>query len=138
MTTSTALHHLITGAIVMGYAVAGLFFARFWRQTRDRLFLIFAIAFWLLGVQRLALALTAEMLEGVGRGELARQVRHHEAAGVETYGWLPQSSSIDALADYAESQGAHLVVVPNHSDHRNLADFIRGRDTDVRGPARDG
>ena len=64
MTTSTAaLHHLIAGAIVMGYAVAGLFFARFWRQTRDRLFLIFAIAFWLLGVQRLALALTAEMLE---------------------------------------------------------------------------
>lgn len=74
--------------------------------------------------------LTAEMLEGVGRAELARQVRIHEAAGVETYGWLPQSSSIDALADYAESQGAHLVVVPDHSDHRNLADFIRGRDTD--------
>jgi hypothetical protein len=63
MTTSTAALHLITGAIVMGYAVAGLFFARFWRQTRDRLFLIFAIAFWLLGVQRLALALTVEMLE---------------------------------------------------------------------------
>jgi hypothetical protein len=77
--------------------------------------------------------LTAEMLEGVGRAELARQVRHHEAAGVETYGWLPQCSSIDALADYAESQGAHLVVVPGHSDHRNLADFIRGRDTDGLG-----
>ena len=63
MTTSTAALHLVTGAIVMGYAVAGLFFARFWRQTHDRLFLIFAIAFWLLGVQRLALALTAEMVE---------------------------------------------------------------------------
>ena len=63
MTTSTAALHLITGAIVRGYAVAGLVFARFWRQTRDRLFLIFAIALWLLGVQRLALALTAEMLE---------------------------------------------------------------------------
>jgi len=60
MTTSAAALHLVTGAIVMGYAVAGLFFARFWRQTHDRLFLIFAIAFWLLGMQRLALALTAE------------------------------------------------------------------------------
>ncbi len=52
---------LIPGAIVMGYAVAGLFFLRFWRQTRDRLFLIFAISFWLLGAQRLALALTVEV-----------------------------------------------------------------------------
>lgn len=54
---------LIGGAIVMGYAVTGLFFLRFWRQTRDRLFLIFAISFWLLGGQRLALALTAETAE---------------------------------------------------------------------------
>jgi hypothetical protein len=54
---------LVPGAIAMGYAVAGLFFLRFWRQTRDRLFLIFAISFWLLGAQRLALALTAEIVE---------------------------------------------------------------------------
>jgi hypothetical protein len=54
---------LIAGAIVMGYAVAGLFFLRFWRQTRDRLFLIFAISFWLLGAQRLALALSFQMVE---------------------------------------------------------------------------
>ena len=54
---------LISGAIVMGYAVVGLFFLRFWRETRDRLFLIFAGAFWLLGVQRLALALAGNMVE---------------------------------------------------------------------------
>jgi Family of unknown function (DUF5985) len=54
---------LISGAIVMGYAVAGLFFFRFWRQTHDRLFLIFAGAFWLLGVQRLALAFSRNMVE---------------------------------------------------------------------------
>ena len=59
----STLSQLITGAIVMGYAVAGLFFARFWRQTRDRLFLIFAISFWLLGTQRLALALTSAVVE---------------------------------------------------------------------------
>jgi uncharacterized membrane protein HdeD (DUF308 family) len=46
-----------SGMIVMGYAVAGLFFLRFWHDTHDRLFLLFAIAFWLFGVQRLLLSL---------------------------------------------------------------------------------
>jgi hypothetical protein len=50
--------HLISGAIVMGYGVAALFFLRFWRETRDRLFLIFSLAFWILGIQRLALNLS--------------------------------------------------------------------------------
>ena len=54
---------LISGAIVMGYAVAGLFFLRFWQETRDRLFLIFAGAFWLLAVQRLALVFSRNMVE---------------------------------------------------------------------------
>lgn len=58
-----AVSHLISGAILMGYLVAGLFFLRFWRETRDRLFLIFAIAFVILGAQRIALVLTREMLE---------------------------------------------------------------------------
>jgi hypothetical protein len=54
---------LVSGAIVMGYAVVGLFFLRFWRETRDRLFLIFAGAFWILGAQRLALVLSRGMVE---------------------------------------------------------------------------
>lgn len=58
-----AVNQLVSGAILMGYLVAGLFFLKFWRDTRDRLFLIFAIAFVLLGVQRLALVLTREMIE---------------------------------------------------------------------------
>lgn len=49
----------LMGAIMMGFAVAGLFFLRFWRRTGDRLFLIFALAFWLLGLNRLALVLIA-------------------------------------------------------------------------------
>ncbi len=48
----TQLVHLASGAIVMGYFVAGLFFLQYWRDTRDRLFLVFAVAFWMLGVQR--------------------------------------------------------------------------------------
>jgi hypothetical protein len=54
---------LASGAIAMGYAVAGLFFLRFWRGTRDRLFLIFGGAVWILGLQRLALAFTPDMVE---------------------------------------------------------------------------
>ena len=40
------------GAILFGFAVAALLLLRFWRRTRDRLLLWFAIAFALLGVQR--------------------------------------------------------------------------------------
>lgn len=54
---------IVSGAIAMGYAVAGLFFLRFWRETRDRLFLIFSGAFWLLGIQRLALVFSRDMIE---------------------------------------------------------------------------
>lgn len=53
-----ALSPLASGFLVAGYAVAGLFFLRFWRETRDRLFGAFAAAFWLLAAQRLALALS--------------------------------------------------------------------------------
>lgn len=38
------------GAISMACAVIGLFFLRFWRRTGDRLLLIFASAFFLLGL----------------------------------------------------------------------------------------
>ena len=51
-----ALSMMVSGMLVMGYLVAALFFLRFWRETRDRLFGIFAGAFFLLGVQRTLLA----------------------------------------------------------------------------------
>jgi len=53
----------LSGAAVMGYAVVALLFARYWRSTRDRLFAIFAGAFLLLAIQRLALSLYPEMRE---------------------------------------------------------------------------
>lgn len=49
---------LISGALIMGYAVAATFFIRFWRLTADRLFAMFGAAFFILAVQRLALATT--------------------------------------------------------------------------------
>lgn len=37
-----------SGAIIMGYAVAAVFFLKFWRRTGDSLFLAFAAAFLLM------------------------------------------------------------------------------------------
>jgi len=54
---------LVSGALVAGYGIAGLFFLRFWRESRDRLFALFAAAFWILALQRLALAMTRTILE---------------------------------------------------------------------------
>lgn len=59
----TTIAALISGALAAGYAVAGLFFAKFWSRTRDRLFAIFAVAFWLLAVQRIAIVLSDRWLE---------------------------------------------------------------------------
>jgi uncharacterized membrane protein len=60
MTWQDSLLHIVAGAIVMGYGIAGLFFLRFWRETRDRLFLAFAVAFWMLALQRMALIIVPE------------------------------------------------------------------------------
>ena len=37
--------------------VAGTYFLRFWKETRDQLFLMFALSFWILSFLRIALAL---------------------------------------------------------------------------------
>jgi hypothetical protein len=52
------MYSLISGAVVMASLVAALFFLRFWRQTRDRFFLLFSLAFVLDALTRLVLALS--------------------------------------------------------------------------------
>ena len=51
------MEEMLTGAIAAGWLVAGLFFFRFWRHTRDRFFLWFALSFWLEAGDRIALGL---------------------------------------------------------------------------------
>jgi uncharacterized membrane protein YeiB len=55
--------YAISGGILIAYAIIGLFFLRFWRRTQDRLFAIFALAFWLLMVERLLLLAIPEAHE---------------------------------------------------------------------------
>ncbi|OGH61469.1 MAG: hypothetical protein A3G34_04970 [Candidatus Lindowbacteria bacterium RIFCSPLOWO2_12_FULL_62_27] len=48
----------------MTSVTAALFFLRFWRETRDRLFLAFGVSFGIEGVNRTALALSDNPREG--------------------------------------------------------------------------
>ncbi|MGE0527373.1 MAG: DUF5985 family protein [Bdellovibrionales bacterium] len=52
---SSGAIQFIYGAVMMASLTAGLFFLKFWRKTHDRFFAIFALAFWLLAVERLFL-----------------------------------------------------------------------------------
>jgi hypothetical protein len=52
------MYLFVTGATVMACLVAVLFFARFWRRTREPLFAWFAVAFALMGVHWQLLALS--------------------------------------------------------------------------------
>ena len=51
------LYDFLGGAVSMGFAVAALMFLRFWRRTREGLFLAFAGSFLLLGVMQALLTL---------------------------------------------------------------------------------
>ena len=46
------MNEMLIGGIATACLVAGLFFLRFWRASRDRFFLLFALAFWLEGAHR--------------------------------------------------------------------------------------
>jgi hypothetical protein len=55
---NSAPYQFLLGTLVFACFVIALFFLRFWRKTRDRLFVFFAISFLLMGVHWLALAFT--------------------------------------------------------------------------------
>ena len=46
------MQQFMLGMISMGSMTAGLFFLRYWRITRDRLFVLFALAFFLEALNR--------------------------------------------------------------------------------------
>lgn len=46
----------LSGAVTLGFFVAGAFFMKFWRRTGDRLFLSFAAAFVLLALNQILAA----------------------------------------------------------------------------------
>lgn len=62
------MKQILAGALAMGFGVAGLFFLRFWRKTRDRLFAFFALALFMMAANRVQLAQST--LQGVRREHL--------------------------------------------------------------------
>ena len=58
------LEGFLLGVIVTGSLAASAFFLKFWRQTRDKLFLGFAAAFAIEGVNRIAFLFVAHPDEG--------------------------------------------------------------------------
>ena len=55
--TALTLYDFLSGALTFGFLLCGLHFLGFWKRTRDGLFLAFAFAFWLLGLNQALLAL---------------------------------------------------------------------------------
>jgi hypothetical protein len=54
----TELQAFLSGLVTMGFFVAGMFFLKFWKRTGDGLFLAFAAAFSLLGLNQALITLT--------------------------------------------------------------------------------
>jgi uncharacterized membrane protein len=53
----STIGQFLSGALMLAFSAIGLFFRRFWKKTHDRLFAVFAWAFWVLAIERVALLL---------------------------------------------------------------------------------
>jgi hypothetical protein len=51
----STIYAFLSGATALACFAVAIFFVRFWRETRDRLFLLFAIAFAFMTVNRTVL-----------------------------------------------------------------------------------
>lgn len=57
------MSEFILGACAMACVVAGHIFFQYWRRTQDRLFAIFALAFLIMAINRVAVAFLAQANE---------------------------------------------------------------------------
>lgn len=63
MTTFVPTVTFLHGALAMASLVAGVLFLTYWRNSGDRLFVFFAAAFWLLGLNWAVLGMLSPVLE---------------------------------------------------------------------------
>ena len=71
-----ALNSVLLGCIAALCFVAGLYFLRYWQSSRDRFFLFFMTAFWLEGVNRFCVGVTASWNEDDPAQYLVRLVSY--------------------------------------------------------------
>ena len=72
-------------------------------------------------------------LVAAGREPLARQVSELRTAGIDAWGWLPETADAEHLTAYAADQGAELVLV-SAGDEDLVADLHIGDAHDPEGP----
>jgi hypothetical protein len=66
------LVYFLSGTVTFGFFLAALFFLRFWRRTRDTLFLAFSLAFGLLSLAQGIIAMTNVYFEDSSAAYLIR------------------------------------------------------------------
>jgi hypothetical protein len=71
-----SINYLLTGAIGMASLIAALFFLRFWKTTRDRFFLYFAVSFLIQGVNRFFLVQGVQASDDTPIGYLFRLISY--------------------------------------------------------------
>ncbi len=54
------INMFLAGMVTAGFLAGGLFFARFWVRSRDRIFLAFTAAFWLLALNEMLVSVDRE------------------------------------------------------------------------------
>jgi hypothetical protein len=65
------MSEFLTGVAAAGSLAVGVFFLRLWRETRDRFFAFFGVAFWVLALNWFALVWAAP----------ANEIRHYFYVG---------------------------------------------------------
>lgn len=65
-------------------------------------------------------------LEAAGRHAIAAQVTHARAEGIQAWGWLPHQKGANGLAEYADSHGVDLIMLPADMEDPGLMDRLRG------------
>ena len=54
------MDQFLRGMITLGFGASGLIFLRFWQKTKERLFSLFSIAFFILAINRAVIAFVHE------------------------------------------------------------------------------
>lgn len=70
------MNDMLIGAIAIASLVVALFFLRFWRTTRDRFFLYFALSFFIDGLNRLLLTPASPSTEDAPEYYLIRLISY--------------------------------------------------------------
>jgi len=70
------MNQMMIGAIAAASLATGLFFFRFWRSTRDRFFLFFALSFFIDAIDRLLLGTNTLSAEDEPQYYLVRLVAY--------------------------------------------------------------